>query len=351
MILEQFRSGDCFSYLVGCEHRSVGLLIDPEVSLAENYLANARRHGVQVRFLVDTHTHADHFSAARELGERLQVPVIMHQASPAPYVTMWVDDGDSLIVGSLRLKVLHTPGHTMDSISLLAGNSLFTGDSLLIGTTGRTDLPSSDASALYDSLFGRILKLPAETRFFPAHSHQNQQSSTIGEELSTNPRLQVACRKDFLAMIQSHNPQASNHLTEALRVNCTGGKSIAQLIAEAADRIPFICFEEVSARIAAADGTVVLLDVREGEAYQEGHIPGALHLPRGQLELEVDSLLTDPTQRIVVYCEYGKISILATAMLRDMGFRSTVALDGGFEAWRKAGYPVEAGRGEGLRTT
>lgn len=346
MILEQFRKGNCFSYLVGCEHRSVALLIDPEASSVEGYLANARRHGVHVRYLLDTHSHADHFSATRQLAEELHIPVIMHQASPAPYVTIHVDDGDSLIVGQLRIKVLHTPGHTMDSISLLVEDCLFTGDSLLIGATGRTDLPGSDAAALYDSLFGRILQLPPETRIFPAHSHQDQKSSTIGEELSTNPKLQVASREDFVTMINSLNHQASDHLSEALRVNCSGGKAITQMIAEAADRIPFMGFEEVKARMAATDRNIVLLDVREGDAYGEGHIPGALHLPRGQLELKVDTLLLDPAQRIVVYCEYGKISILATAMLRDIGFRSAVALDGGFESWRKAGHPVAVGCGE-----
>jgi glyoxylase-like metal-dependent hydrolase (beta-lactamase superfamily II)/rhodanese-related sulfurtransferase len=342
MILEQFRHGGCLSYLVGCEERAVALLIDPEIHLVDRYLASASQHGVQVRHILDTHTHADHFSAGRKLAAQLHLPIIMHRASPAPFVDIHVDDGETLIVGQQRLKVLHTPGHTADSISLLVEDCVFTGDTLLIGATGRTDLPSGDAGALYDSLFGRLLKLPAETRVFPAHNYKGQTNTTIGEERAHNPRLQVNGREAFIELMGNLNLKAPDHLTEALRVNCSGGRSIAQLIGEAADSISFMSIEEVAARTAAGDGDLTVLDVREREAFRSAHIPGAIHVPRGQLELRVDSALPDPTRRIVVYCELGKISTLATAMLHGIGFSRAVALDGGFKQWREAGYPVEA---------
>lgn len=339
MILEQFRSGGCLSYLVGCEKRCSAVLIDPEISLVDRYLASCARHGLQLHYLVDSHTHADHFSASRLLAERLRVPVVMHRLSPAPHVDIRVDDGETLIVGELRLHVMHTPGHTIDSICLRGDGCVFTGDTLLIGATGRTDLPTGDAAALHDSLFGRLLALPDATRVYPAHNYRDQESSTIGAERSANPRLQVAGREAFVELMNNLNLKAPDHLTEALRVNCSGGQSVAQLIAEAAEQIAFMPIDEVRTR--ADDGELVVLDVREGDAFRAAHIPGALHVPRGQLELRVDAVLPDPMRRIVVYCEYGKISTLAAAMLRRLGFSRAVALDGGFRQWREAGLPVE----------
>lgn len=341
MILEQFRCGGCLSYLVGCEQGFGAVLIDPEITLIDRYLACASQHGLQLHYLIDTHTHADHFSASHALAQRLKLPVVMHRASPAPYVDIRVDDGEMLIFGKLRLKVLHTPGHTADSMSLYVDDCLFTGDTLLIGGTGRTDLPTGDASALYDSLFGCLLDLPPETRVFPAHNYRDQQSTTLGEERAQNPRLQVAGREAFVTLMSNLDIKAPDHLTEALRVNCSGGQSVAQLIAEAAESIAFMSIAEVHARSTAPGSEVTVLDVREGEAYRDAHIPGALHIPRGQLELRVDAVLPDPTRRIVVYCELGKISTLAAATLRQLGFSRVVALDGGFRNWREAGLAVE----------
>ncbi|MCB1928629.1 MAG: MBL fold metallo-hydrolase [Rhodocyclaceae bacterium] len=345
MILEQFRSGGCLSYLVGCERHGSAVIVDPEIALVDRYQAAAAQHGLRLHYLVDTHTHADHFSACRKLAGQLRLPVVMHRASPAPFVDIRVDDGECLIVGALRLQVLHTPGHTADSICLAVEDCVLTGDTLLIGATGRTDLPTGDAGLLYDSLFGRLLRLPPETRVYPAHNYRDQSSSTIGAERAGNPRLQVDGRDAFIALMDSLNLKAPDHLTEALRVNCSGGRSVAQLIAEAADQIAFMPIDEVYRRIAARDDAsdaLVVLDVRESDAYADGHIPGARHVPRGQLELRVDRVLPDPLQRIVVYCEYGKISTLATAMLRGIGFSRAIALDGGFSQWRSSGLPIES---------
>jgi rhodanese-related sulfurtransferase len=135
------------------------------------------------------------------------------------------------------------------------------------------------------------------------------------------------------------------HLTEALRTNRTGGKTVKQLIAEAAAGVPFMSMEEVLGRIRSGRGDLVLLDVREKDAYEAAHLPGARHIPRGQLELRVDREMPDPTARILTYCQFGKVSTLAASTLKTMGFTRVVALDGGMEAWQAAGYPVETGPG------
>ncbi len=257
---------------------------------------------------------------------------------------MHVDDGEMLVVGKLRLRVMYTPGHTRDSMCLIAGDRVFTGDTLLIGGTGRTDLPTGDPEALHDSLFNRLLKVDPATPVYPAHDYKGQGHSTIGQELATNPRLQKAERAAFVAMMRNLDLSMPTHLTEALRTNLSGGKTVAQLLAEAAATVPFMSLEELKARVESAEPDLVVLDVRERDAYEDGHIPGARLLPRGQLELRVNQDLPDPTPRILAYCEFGRISTLATATLREMGFQRAVALDGGMKAWREAGFPVKTGR-------
>jgi glyoxylase-like metal-dependent hydrolase (beta-lactamase superfamily II)/rhodanese-related sulfurtransferase len=344
MIFEQIATGGCQSYLVGCGDTRSAALIDPELTQVDHYMALAARDGLRIRYLIDTHTHADHFSATRKLAQQLGVPVVMHPASPAPFADMRIGDGEMVALGRLRLQALHTPGHTRDSMCLQVEGSLFTGDTLLIGGTGRTDLPSGDPEALYDSLFNRILKLDPGLKVFPAHDYKGRQGSTIGEELATNPRLQVRDRAAFVEMMRNLNLSMPTHLTEALRTNMTGGKSVAQLLAEAAAVVPFMSLEELKAQVESRAADLVVLDVRERDAYEGGHIPGARLLPRGQLELRVNQELPDPTRRILTCCELGQVSTLAARTLREMGFLNTVALDGGMKAWREAGYPVKQGK-------
>jgi len=345
MIFEQIETGGCRSYLIGCADTCTAALIDPESSQLDRYLALAARDGLRIRTLVETHTHADHFSASPLLARQLGARVVMHRLSPSPWVDLRVDDGDLLMVGKLRLQVMHTPGHTRDSISLLVEDHLFSGDALLIGGTGRTDLPGGDSGVLYDSLFGKLLTLPPATHVHPAHEYKGRAESTIGDETAHNPRLQAADKAAFITLMGNLNLGMPTHLTEALRTNMSGGKTVAQMLAEAAALVPFMSMSELKRRLDAGAEGLVVLDVRERDAFDAGHIPGAQLLPRGQLELRVNQDLPDPTQRIVACCEFGRISTLAAATLRTMGFQRAVALDGGVKAWREAGYALTPPQG------
>ncbi|MDM0020977.1 MBL fold metallo-hydrolase [Variovorax saccharolyticus] len=345
MIFEQIATGGCQSYLVGCDDTRAAALIDPALSQIDHYLALAARDGVRIRYLIDTHTHADHFSATKELARQLDVPVVMQRASPAPFVDMRIGDGEMIVVGQLRLQAMHTPGHTADSMCIRVEDRLFTGDTLLIGGTGRTDLPSGDPEALYDSLFNHVLQLDPALKVFPAHDYKGRSHSTIADELASNPRLQKRERGAFVEMMRSLNLTMPTHLTEALRTNMSGGKTVARLLAEATSTVPFMSLVELKARVEAAEDDLIVLDVRERDAFEAGHIPGARLLPRGQLELRVNQELPDPTRRILTCCELGYISTLAAATLREMGFLHAVALDGGMKAWREAGYPLEGKAG------
>ncbi len=342
MIFEQIATGGCQSYLLGCEATRAAVLIDPELSRIDQYRGLCAQHGLSVKYVIDTHTHADHFSASKALGKALGVPVVMHRFAPAPYADLRLDDGDMLICGELKLKALHTPGHTRDSMSLVMADRVFTGDALLIGGTGRTDLPSGDPHQLFDSLFDGLLKLPPKTMVFPAHDYKGRSHTTIGAEIADNPRLQKTERAEFVAMMQALDLAAPTHLTEALRTNMSGGKTVAQLLSEAGAKVPFMSLEELAGRLGGNRRDIVILDIREKEAFDAGHVPGAVHIPRGQLELRVNSELPDPTVRIVTCCEFGKISTLAAATLRELGYGRAVALDGGMKAWREGEFPLES---------
>jgi glyoxylase-like metal-dependent hydrolase (beta-lactamase superfamily II)/rhodanese-related sulfurtransferase len=340
MIFEQIVTGGCQSYLLGCTDSCAAVVIDPEARQIDRYIGLASRDGLRIHYIIDTHTHADHFSGARALAAATGARIVMNKLSPFPYADLRLDDGEILKVGGLKLQAMQTPGHTRDSMCVVAGDRVFTGDTLLIGGTGRSDLPTGDPDQLFDSLFGKLLKLPRETLVYPAHDYKGRSHSDIGTEIDTNPRLQKTDRVEFIAMMESLDLAAPTHLTEALRTNLSGAKTVAQLLDEAAAGVPFVAMDELAARVASGDLGLTLLDVREKDAFAAGHIPGARHLPRGQLELRCNDDLPDPTARILTVCEFGRISTLATSTLRQLGFMRAAALDGGMKAWREAGLPL-----------
>jgi len=348
MFFEQIADGGCQSYIVGCRATCSAVIIDPALGQADRYIGIVNREGLRVRHIIETHTHADHFSAARQLRERLGASVVMHRNSSAPHVDMHVEDGHLVVIGELRFRILHTPGHTRDSMCVHVEDRVFTGDTLLIGGTGRTDLPTGDPDELYDSLFGKLLHLAGETLVFPAHDYQQRSHSTIAAELENNPRLQKKDRAAFVEMMRNLNLSAPTHLTEALRTNMTGGKTVRQLLSEAATGTPFLSLDELADRLDQRRNDFVVLDVRECDAYLRGHIPSARHLARGQLEMKVDEAFPDPNLEILTVCEFGKISTLAAATLRQLGFRRAVALDGGMKSWREGGYPMDQGEDPAL---
>jgi hypothetical protein len=156
---------------------------------------------------------------------------------------------------------------------LCVEDRVFTGDTLLIGGTGRTDLPSGDAAALYESLFEGVLRLDPALKIFPAHEYKGRSHSTIGQELAENPRLQKSDRDAFIAMMQSLNLTMPTHVTEALRTNMTGGKTVAQMLSEAAAGVPFMSLGELNARIESGSNDLIVLDVRERDAFEGGAYP------------------------------------------------------------------------------
>jgi len=218
VFFEQIRSGGCLSYLLGCEKEKVCVVIDPEIDKTEEYLRMVQEGSFRLLYAIDTHTHADHMSACKVLQSRSGAKVVMHRASDAPYVDVKVDEGDMLQCGEVLIQILHTPGHTEDSACLLVGDRLFTGDTLLVGGCGRTDLPGGNAEKQYWSL-KRIASLDDKLLVFPAHDYRPV-FATLGEEKKTNPRIKLIVTKDkFIHFMTSRRPPLPRKFQSAIEWN------------------------------------------------------------------------------------------------------------------------------------
>jgi glyoxylase-like metal-dependent hydrolase (beta-lactamase superfamily II) len=219
IFFEQIRSAGCLSYLLGCAKDKICVVIDPEVDKADDYVALVAFLGSKLLYVIDTHTHADHNSACKVMRERYGVKVVMHRAADAPYVDMRVDDGQEIKFGQQSLKVIHTPGHTQDAMCLLFKDRIFTGDTLLIGGCGRTDLPGGSAEAQYQSLL-KLKSLGNEIRVYPGHDYR-EAVSTLGEEKQKNSRLLIASQEEFIQLMTSRKPPLPRKIQEALEWNRT----------------------------------------------------------------------------------------------------------------------------------
>src|SRR5580692_1554770 len=192
-----------YSYLLASRRGGEALIIDPVLEKVDRYLSLVRELDLRLVKAVDTHMHADHITGLGALRDRTHCITVMGEKSKVDVVSMRIGEGDRLSVEGVSLEVLYTPGHTDDSYSFLMGDRVFTGDTLLIRGTGRTDFQNGDPRAQYDSIFNRLLKLPDETMVFPAHDYKGDTVSTIGEEKRYNPRLQVRSADEYVELMSN----------------------------------------------------------------------------------------------------------------------------------------------------
>ena len=205
MIFRQLfdRASSTYSYLIASRIGGEAVILDPVLENVDRYCTLLRELDLQLVMAIDTHLHADHFTGLGELEERTNCLSVMGRESKADVVSMRVRDGDRISVERLNIDVIHTPGHTDDSYSYSMNDRVFTGDTLLIRGTGRTDFQNGDARAQYNSIFNRLLKLPEQTMVYPAHDYKGDTVSTIGEEKRLNPRLQVDCIDQYVDLMNN----------------------------------------------------------------------------------------------------------------------------------------------------
>jgi glyoxylase-like metal-dependent hydrolase (beta-lactamase superfamily II) len=194
------RHGDNFSYVIADETTLEAIVIDPSFN-SDEITHIVRDRDLQVKYVVNTHQHADHVAGNEEIKSAFNAKIVAHKLSRT-CKDVSVVDGQTLALGNLTAKVIHTPGHSPDSICLLIGNKLFTGDTLFVGECGRTDLPGGSASDLYDNLFGKLMKLDDSVEVYPGHDYGRKPHSTIGEEKRTNYTLEKRTRQEFIEFMR-----------------------------------------------------------------------------------------------------------------------------------------------------
>ena len=194
-----------FTYLIASSKGREALIIDPVLENVEDYIKLLRELDLKLLKVIDTHIHADHVTGASKLKDKTKCITIMGNHTPADAVEIKVKDGEIIELDQLKMRALYTPGHTSDSFSFLMDNCLFSGDTLLINGTGRTDFQNGSSKDAYNSIFNKLLKLPDETLLYPAHDYKGEKVSTIGKEKKFNPRLQVNSVDEYIEIMKSLN--------------------------------------------------------------------------------------------------------------------------------------------------
>jgi glyoxylase-like metal-dependent hydrolase (beta-lactamase superfamily II)/rhodanese-related sulfurtransferase len=337
----------CASYLIASRATHEAAVVDPSIQMAQ-YLELLRDRAFQLRYTIDTHVHADHVSGARRLRDATAAELCLHESAAVAYPFRALKDGEELPLGQLRLRVIHTPGHRPELISLLVVNPprspepsmVLTGDSLLVGDVGRPDFGGGDAATQQGSI-ARLLTLPDWVAVFPGHFEGpcgkgmcGRPSTTIGFERRFNPvsRLQP---RDFVAALENGIPPRPLNMT-AIEATNRGHAELEWAMLTAAPTVEELSVEAVAARAAAS----LVLDVREPQEYARGHIPGAVNVAQADLASRLADI---PRERgIIVVCQVGQRSLRAAQFLKQVGFADIASLKGGTAAWQKAGRPVEA---------
>ena len=209
MIFKQVfdKKSSTFTYLIASSEGREALIIDPVIENVDNYIQLLNELDLKLVKVIDTHIHADHVTGASKLKDKTKCITIMGNHTPADSVEIKVKDGELIKLDQLELRAIYTPGHTSDSFSFLMNNYLFSGDTLLINGTGRTDFQNGNAKDAYDSIFNKLLKLPDETLLYPAHDYKGENVSTIGKEKKLNPRLQVENVNQYIEIMNNLNLQ------------------------------------------------------------------------------------------------------------------------------------------------
>ncbi|TPL54117.1 MBL fold metallo-hydrolase [Mesorhizobium sp. B2-4-6] len=330
-----------YSYLLASRRGGEALIIDPVLEKVERYLQLVNELDLRLVKAVDTHLHADHITGLGALRDKTHCVTVMGEQTKADVVSMRLADGDKLGIEGLALDVIYTPGHTDDSYSFILPDRVFTGDTLLIRGTGRTDFQNGDPRQQYESIFGRLLKLPDETMIFPAHDYKGETVSTIGEEKAFNPRLQVKSVDEYVNIMNNLNLSNPKMMDVAVPANMRVGLHQDDI----ASRGWAVSAEQALALVGRPD--VALVDLREQtERERHGVIPGAIHLPYARLQENIAAggmlheLAKSTSRQILFYCAFGERSAMAVQAAQDAGIASARHIQGGMDAWRKASGPL-----------
>ena len=330
-----------YSYVLASRAGGEALILDPVLEKVDRYCQLLRELDLKLVKAVDTHLHADHVTGLGELRDRTHCMTVMGDQTKADVVAMRVADGDKVTIEGLSLDVMYTPGHTDDSYSYLMGDRVFTGDTLLIRGTGRTDFQNGSSRAQYESIFNRLLKLPDETMVFPAHDYKGDTVSTIGEEKRYNPRLQVRSVDEYIELMANLKLPNPKMMDVAVPANMHVGLHQEELAKQG------LALSARDAINSIGRPDILLVDLREtSERAKHGTISGALHAPYPGIgeSLRPGGMLREVAaatgRRVVFFCAFGERSAMAVKAAKEAGLANAAHIEGGMDAWKRAGGPV-----------
>jgi glyoxylase-like metal-dependent hydrolase (beta-lactamase superfamily II) len=324
--VQAFRATEgCQAHLVIDPPSRKALVIDPRLDQVDEVMSAAETAGATILYVLDTHTHADHLSGVRQLAERSGAAILAHPGSKTPAAGT-LEDGGTIKFGASEVLVLHSPGHTPDSLSLLVDGHLFTGDALFAGGAGRTDFMGGSASDLYGS-FRRFESLPPETVVHPGHDYAGVGSTTIARELEANELLGEKDVNRLVARMDAKGPLPAN-MKSILSFNARGPSEnlVSPLELAALGRL---------------ENRVSIVDIRSPSEFRARHIDGALNIPFADLDRRMGEI--PPDGETILLCQSGIRSEEAARVLGGHG-RKARQLEGGMAAWTQTGLPT-SGRG------
>ena len=330
-----------YTYLIASRKGGEALIIDPVLERVDRYIKLLDELQLRLIKAIDTHVHADHLTGLGELRDRTRCITVMGEQSGVDVVSMRVADSEKIEIEGIGLDTIYTPGHTSDSYSFHMGDRVFTGDTLLIRGTGRTDFQNGNPVDQYRSIFNRLLKLPDETLIYPAHDYKGDTVSTIGEEKAFNPRLQVSSVQEYVDIMNSLNLPNPKMMDVAVPANLRVG--FKQDLPELRER-SLSCDDALAL---LEKGECVLVDLRDkSELAHHGRIPGSVHAPYGSLSDNLarggllHELAHSTRKRLVFYCAYGERSAMAVQAADEAGISLACHIQGGLNAWKKGNGPV-----------
>lgn len=328
--LKQFISASCYSYILSSGKEA--LVVDPHISLKDEYAGYLQKSKLELKYILDTHTHADHFSLAAVLKKELKASVLMHEKAVSQVADRRLKDNDEIALGASCLKVIYAPGHTDDTVNLYIEGRLFTADVLLIGSVGRTDFQNGSPESMFDTL-QRLKTLPDSTIIFPGHDYHEKRSSTMAAEKATNPFLKETDKETFVKNMRSKIIPKPFNIDNIIRVNQNGEAVSLAMISP-----------QEAYQISAKDPQIKFVDVRSPMEFSQVHIADSVNIPIDMLSAKIDSL-SRSGKSLIVFCRTGNRSPMAADMLIQSGIHSVKVMNGGITAWQKQKLPVIKGVG------
>ncbi|MGY8990856.1 MAG: MBL fold metallo-hydrolase [Rhodospirillales bacterium] len=330
-----------YTYLLANRRGGEALIVDPVLEKVDHYIELLDQLGCRLLKAVDTHTHADHITGMGALPDQTRCVTVMGSKSGVDCVSMRVEEGETIDIDGLSMHVLYTPGHTSDSYSFYTEDRVFTGDTLLIRGTGRTDFQNGDPRASYDSIVNKLFRLPEETLVYPAHDYKGDKVSTIGEEMAFNPRLHGKSEQDYIDIMNGLNLPNPKMMDVTVPANLKVGLKV--------DDSDIQKGTITTKELMVQNSDCLFVDLREeSERCRDGVIPGSLHAPYAHLReyIKPGGMLCAMCEQIgdkdvILYCAFGERSALALKELHACGIKNVKHLGGGINAWREAGGALE----------